>query len=213
MDSYLQYLVNKFFIFEDGVELHPSNAMLQLTLKQDSDQNCKMDELCANMTKRVLNEYACFEISTNVQIEDRILNGGNRAEEIYLNYKKYKCSNVRETETYLHLDETLDTSKTSYVESVDIKTHELLDTFGKYKTTGRIGDNYRYEYKFKFITGGKMYIFSLYDYLNDNDEFDRESEIYWHVASNTNNRDIINKFTKMLMENGSGQATADDECC
>lgn len=211
MDSYLQYLVNKFFIFEDGVELHPSNAMLQLTLKQDSDQNCKMDELCINMTKGILDEYACFEISTNVQIQDRIINRGNGAEEIYLNYKKYKCSNVRETETYLHLDEMLDTSKTAYVESVDIKTDELLDMFGKYKRTGKIGDNYRYEYKFKFITGGKMYIFSLYDYLNDNDEFDEESEIYWHVASNTNNLDIINKFTKVLMEKGQG--SADDECC
>ena len=62
-----------------------------------------------------------------------------------------------------------------------------------------------------FIDGGKKWVFSLYDYLNTNDEFDDENDIYWHVASNTKKQDIIKKFVDVLMTECDGGKS--NECC
>ena len=55
------------------------------------------------ITKRILDEFLCFEINVNINIDSRI--NVCEAEKIFYHYKKYKCStsDVRETESYLNL--------------------------------------------------------------------------------------------------------------
>ena len=50
--------------------------------------------------------------------------------------------------------------------------------------------------------------FSLYDYLNDNNEFYDTDDIYWHIASNTSKSDIVNLFKHNLITRLS-----ETDCC
>ena len=103
MESYINYLLNKYLIFEDnslGNELR-NLEKFKGDIKKDID--------FIKITKRILDEFLCFEINVNINIDSRI--NGCEAEKIFYHYKKYKCSNVRETESYLNLDNGLDTSK------------------------------------------------------------------------------------------------------
>ncbi len=197
MESYSKYLLNKYLIFKDNI----GNELKEFDKFKG---NIKSDMDFIKITKRILDEFLCFEINVNINIDSRI--NVCEAEKIFYHYKKYKCStsDVRETESYLNLDDKLDTSKTQWVESIDIITSDLIHKYGNYIRTGKDNDNYRFEYKFEFIDKGKRWIFSVYDYLNTDDLFDNEDDIYWHIASNTKRGDIIKNFIKMLREK---------ECC
>lgn len=204
MELYVNYLLNKYLIFN---ELKDNNYKLGNELcynscdelcKRLSNKKVKNDIDFIELTKEILVKFRCFNISLDINMDDRIIE--TEAESIFYHYKKYKLcgSEARETETYLNLNNTLDTSKTEWVESIDINTSELINKYGIYCRTGGSGDNYRFEYKFEFIYKGKKWIFSVYDYLNTDDIFDDEDDIYWHVASNTKRGDIIKKFITTL---------------
>ena len=210
MDDYLEYLVRKYFIFKsEDVQIIIGNEIDNIDLLSEFRGVGKSDICYINMTNKILEKYVCLEIDINIDINKRICVA--KGEEIYLHYKKYKSSAVRETETYLELDNMINTIKTEYVDSVDMSTDELKRCFGDYVLTGMATDNFRYEYKFNFIMGGKKYIFSLYDYLNTDDKFDDECDIYWHVASNTKKSEIIKKFKSMLNE--KIEISRDSDCC
>jgi len=56
----------------------------------------------------------------------------------------------------------------------------------------------------------------LYDYRNDDGEFYEDDDIYWHVASNTDKKDVNTSFVKYLYEylNDTINDTINDtECC
>ncbi len=198
MELYVNYLLNKYFIFENGIKLDIGNELYDCNKLLEYNINIKNDKDFIKFTKKILEDYVCFEINLTFNIKDRI--NENESEKIFYHYKKYKCSNIREKETYLNLDNMLDTSKTEWVESIDINTSDLIDKYGYYCKTGKVGDNYRFEYKFEFIDKGKRWVFSVYDYLNTKDEFDNEDDIYWHIASDTKRGDVIKNFIKMLEE-------------
>lgn len=193
MEVYSKYLLNKYLIFKDEI----GNELKEFDKFKG---NVKSDVDFIKITRWILDEFLCFEINVNINIDSRI--NMCEAENIFYHYKKYKCSEseVRETETYLNLDDKLDTSKTEWVESIDINTSHLIHKYGNYSRTGKECDNYRFEYKFEFIDKGKRWIFSVYDYLNTEDKFDNEDDIYWHIASNTKRGDIIKNFITMLRE-------------
>ena len=195
MESYINYLLNKYLIFENNVNIGVGDELKDL---EKFKCDIKKDIDFIKITKGILDEFLCFEININVNIDNRI--NETEAEKIFYHYKKYKCSNVRETESYLNLDNELDTSKTEWVESINIDTSDLVDKYGDYSRTGNDDDNHRFEYKFEFIDNGKKWIFSVYDYLNTDDVFDNEDDIYWHIASNTKRGDTIKRFITMLRE-------------
>lgn len=207
MESYVSYLLNKYLIFNElqnednyklGDELCYSSC--DELCKGLINKNIKTDVHFIKLTKEILVKFGCFKISLSINIDNRICE--NEAENIFYHYKKYKssASEARETETYLNLNNKLDTSKTEWVESIDISTSDLIDKYGNYSRTGNSDDNHRFEYKFEFIEKGKRWIFSVYDYLNTDNLFDDEDDIYWHVASNTKRGDIIKKFITTLKE-------------
>jgi len=84
-----------------------------------------------------------------------------------------------------------------------------------------VDDNFRYEYRFRFAKDSRVYKFSLYDYRNENGEFYEDDDIYWHVASNTDKKDVNTSFIKYLCENtldNTNDNTDDNthdntECC
>lgn len=207
MESYVSYLLNKYLIFSKlqnennyklGNELCYSSC--DELCKELINKNVKKDLDFIKLTKEILDKFLCFNISLDISIDNKITK--TEAESIFYNYKKYKssASEARETETYLNLNNMLDTSKTEWVQSINISTSDLIHKYGNYSRTGKDDDNHRFEYKFEFIEKGKRWIFSIYDYLNTDDLFDDIDDIYWHVASNTKRGDIIKKFITTLKE-------------
>lgn len=217
VDMFLQYLCNKYFVFNPMAELDEANTIDDIEIikkdlqvvKKSSDEN--MIKLCSN----VLKDFKCYNIDVKNDNSDRF---GERissdlASNIYLHYKRYKCSSntkTRETETSLILDNSLNTKNTYYVGSLDtVMTSDLENKFGSYVLSGSEKDDFRYEYRFRFAKNGKVYIFSIYDYKDDNGEFYVEKDIYWHIASNTDNVDVNNSFIKLLAE----RLQEVDDCC
>jgi hypothetical protein len=205
MEEYISYLLNKYLIFncnkvDDNYKIG-DELCYKLCNELCNDlgkKNIKKDINFIELTKKILVNFVCFRIDLYINIDSRIKE--SEAEKIFYHYKKYKSSDIRETETYLNLDNTLDTLKTEWVESIDISTNDLVDKYGDYSRTGNHEDNHRFEYKFEFIEKGKKWVFSVYDYLNTDDLFDDLDDIRWHVASNTKKGDIIKKFIEMLKE-------------
>lgn len=209
VDSFLEYLIDKYFVFDPKAEFDESNTIDDISIlrrhldkvfkiKKVSDEN--MVELC----KQFFQSFRCYNIGLLVDgsFGDQLCD--TDASNIYMHYKRYKCSSsshTRETETSLILDNTLNTNDTYYVDSLEtITTKDLKDKFGDYILSGKAGDDFRYEYRFRFAKDNRVYKFSLYDYRNDNGEFYQDHDIYWHIASNTDKTDVNTSFVKYLCE-------------
>jgi hypothetical protein len=215
VDNYLKYLSIKYLIM-DGEEdkclkLNECNTINDVDIIKkrlvmlDTDKKLK-DSMMVKLTRDVFEIFRCYEINSLLEDDTDIVCKKitmEKAEEIYLHYKKYKCSsnNVNETETYLILKQDIDTDDTYYVDSCDnITTKQLKDRFGDFLNSGNDSDKYRYEYRFEFITCGKRYKFVLYDYLNSENKFNEIDDIYWHISSNTKKMEVIEKFKLILTE-------------
>lgn len=223
VDNFLQYLLDKYFIFDPKAELDESNTIDEIGIlrskldkvikfKKVSDEN--MVELC----KTILESFRCFNIGLLVDGSFGDQLSGMDAVKIYMHYKRYKCSSssqTRETETSLILDNTLNTSDTFYVDSLEtITTEHLKSKFGNYIVSGKLDDDFRYEYRFRFAKDNRVYKFSVYDYRNDDGEFYNDQDIYWHVASNTDKQDVNTSFLKYLVETTSNHThNNSQECC
>lgn len=203
LKNYLNFLINKFLIFKQNTDLDESNSIL------DSDiiiSNIPInlikpklnDKIFIQITKKILDNFYCFKINDIIDISQKITS--DQSENIYLHFKTYKNpdSKIHETETSLTLDTNLNTSKTFYIDSIDYTSSDLIKCFDKPLYTGTKQTDWRYEYKFNLIFQQKKYIFALYDYLDDNDNFYPFNDIYWHVASNTDNIDVYKQFINQL---------------
>jgi hypothetical protein len=219
-DTFLQYILEKYFVFDPLAELDESNTIDEVDiLKRRVNTNIKRvdDNTMIELAKQVFLQFRCFQIS--VDFKDKPSLTSSEASIVYNNYKKYRCTSstkTRETETSLRLDESLNTKDTSYVGSLDyITTKQLQCKFGDYLHTGTKLDRYRYEYRLIFTKGGKRYIFSLYDYVDEFDNFYKPEDIYWHVSSNTEKQEVVDAFFKSLeMKLKETQETEEtQECC
>jgi hypothetical protein len=213
VDNYFQYLIDKYFIFNPLVELDEANTIDDIViLKREFPNDIKKltDDNMIILTKQVFSKFRCY----NIGIKDESGGFGSRlnldeTEKIYLHYKKYKCLGGNSNKMHLTIKPDIDTSDTYFIDSLDtITTHQLQTAFGDFLTTGTKVDNFRYEYRFEFTNSGKKYKFSLYDYLNDNNEFYDTDDIYWHIASNTSKSDIVNLFKHNLITRLS-----ETDCC
>lgn len=225
VDNFLQYLVDKYFVFDPKAELDESNTIDDISILRrhiDTYVNIKKvsDENMIKLCNKILECFRCYNIGllVNGSFGDQL--GNMDSSKIYMNYKRYKCSSTsqtRERETSLILDNTLNTNDTYYVDSLEtITTQNLNAKFGDYIKSGKIDDNFRYEYRFRFAKDSRVYKFSLYDYRNDNGEFYKDDDIYWHVASNSDKTDVNTSFVKYLYEyilDDTINNTHDTECC
>ena len=206
--GFLEYLINKYFVFHPLAELDESNTIDDISILQNflttrdvgSKTRLSDDSYMVDLCKGVIRDFRCYRIDNMITDATKLCEGD--AEEIYASYKKYKCSSgskTRETETSLHLDNALNTSKTFFVKSLDdLCTDDLIRVYGQPRKTGLPQDDFRYEYAFRFAKGGKVYTFSLYDYKNDEGEFYDMQDIFWHVGSTTSDREVVREFVGHL---------------
>lgn len=208
VDNYLKYLSIKYLIFDFNTNIELFEITfddVNVIKKTIFDKNKKVkDCMMVKLTRDIFEIFRCYEIDSLLD-EEKVCKEltMDEAEEIYLHYKKYKCSsnNVSETETYLILKEDLNTDDTYYIDSLDdVSTAQLKDKFGDFLDIGNKSSKYRYEYRFEFITGGKRYKFVLYDYLNSQDNFNEIDDIYWHISSDTKKTEVIDEFKLYLMD-------------
>jgi hypothetical protein len=157
IDSYFQYLLEKYFVFHQLAELDEANTIDDIDiLKREILINIKKlsDDNMIGLTKKVFLTFRCY----NIGIKDETRGFGDRlnsdqTEKIYLNYKKYKCLKSNSKKTNLTIKPEIDTKDTYYMDSLDtITTHQLQNEFGDFLHTGSDKDNFRYEYRFEFIS-------------------------------------------------------------
>lgn len=231
VNKYLDYLLEKLYIFKPNVELDVSNCIddksaFELNDFYDDNKTALnnktkkvSDEFLQNITKHILNNYLCFEV-IDYNLEKRLPE--SQQLHLYNLYKKYKenknqirdypdedccvttvtqeCNSVA-TELQLNstafVDSSLDTNglDIEYIESLDlVTTNGLVNAYGQYLFTGTRGSCHRYEYKFCF----NGYIYSVYDYLDENDKWYPIDDIYWHVATNCRDSSINDLFIKEI---------------
>lgn len=250
VDKFLNYFINKFFVFKTNAELHESNTIDDIDILKNNiniDKITKSDNNMIKLCKIIIQTFKCYNITTDPLIEQIPLSEKD-ADNIFLHFKNYKMNSDykqkhTETDEYNVPSEqnnskkmTMTSKKTStsskeldknenvkvntdtlknsrdeiilnnnlnmkdvfYVFSLDhISTQDLIRKFGNYITTS--DNEIRYEYRLKFkYNSEKDYIFSIYDYIynEDNDDVD----IYWHLASNTNNPYVHESFLKVLYQ-------------
>jgi hypothetical protein len=202
--QYLQFLIEKIFVFENDVELDESNCLNDIEHFEsmiegyDIDLNKKMnDNMLQNITKCVLTNFKCYEV-LDMDYEKRMDSGD--ADKLFQQYKQYKQKiSCADKASVLKLDHSIDTKNTFYVQSLhDVTTDDLKHAFGEYVTSGGEGDKYRYEYKFLFNHKKQEYVMSLYDWVDDDNKFYDEADIYWHVASNVSSTSVVLEIIKEL---------------
>jgi hypothetical protein len=195
--KYLQYIIAKYFIFQkEMLPLALNVTDLESMTIVDIDilkKNLLLpkkvsDKTMIELTKNLLETFSCFHID---DLQNKI--SKNNDATIYNHYKKYKVSNntTKETETYLKLHMNT-TQKVKLVnESIVITdlTKKLLQlTYGNQNNTNAI---IRSDYKFEFITGGKIYTFCLISSSESNSNT-------WKLESNTTKGDIHDSFIQFL---------------
>lgn len=216
IDRYLQSLVNRWFIFDKRAELHEGNTIYDIDIVKSCVTLPKKitDTSMIDLTRCILETFACFPISIDIQLKDQI--DVNQSESVYIHYKRYKNSvtSTQQTETTLDRNDQCDTSATEYISSLEkVTTKNLRHVFGEPLRSGGPQDNYRYEYRLNFTTDHVVYIFSLYDYRNTKDTFHDLENVYWHVASDTKRKDVHTAFNKHLLHSLQLACNSSEDCC
>lgn len=214
VDKYLNYLLEKLYIFKQNVELDISNCIddtsafdtNHLVDNKTPSKKIDSDIFMQKLTNYILTDFICFDVIDH-DLQHRITPQSQH--QLYDLYKRYKenknqirsysedeycCTNNME----LKLDPSLDTLETKYINSLDfVTTKGLIKAFGNYLFTGSNDptlSQHRYEYKFIF----RGYIYSIYDYLDENDSWFLTDDIYWHVATNCQEHVINDLFIKEI---------------
>lgn len=92
------------------------------------------------------------------------------------------------------VDNTLDTNDTYYLETLECDTNTLLKKLGK-PIKNNVEKN-RFEWKVK-VDGN---VYSIYDWLNEEGEFDSFADTWWHVGGVKSNKKDIKKIVSFLKE-------------
>jgi hypothetical protein len=203
MDYYLEYLIEKYLIFDKRVELDESNSIVDIDkIKVEVKCDKKMNDasyIC--MTGDILERYNCYDIlDFSFKNKKSVLD----SEEIYMLYKNYKMSkavitksgieNVKEervrktkTDYIIKMDKDVDTSGVKYICSIDYEL-ELGELPIKIESDIK---KWKREYKFKMVYRKKTYIYSIYDW---------EGSDKWNVGCDVMDRGCIEVFLGYLEE-------------
>jgi enoyl reductase-like protein len=202
IDKYLQYVIAKYFIFQKEIlpltlnliDLESMTIVDINILKKNLPLPKKVsDKTMIELTKNLLETFSCFHID---DLQNKI--SKNNDATIYNHYKKYKVSNntTKETETYLklHMNTTQKVKPINKTIDITNQIKKLLQlTYGNQINTNAINTNaiMSSEYKFEFITGGKIYTFCLISSGESNSNT-------WKLESNTTKGDIHDSFIQFL---------------
>jgi hypothetical protein len=159
------------------------------------------------LTKQIVASFYCYQV-TDLTFTERITD--TSLDEVYTTYKSYKQNEKQKRDKQdepesngkdiCSLEPSLDTAELFYIDSLDtVTTEELVKCYGQLTRTGSEEDKHRYEYKFRFNYKDKQYYFSLYDWLNEDNEHYELSEIYWHLAANTKSKPVLKAFKQCVI--------------
>lgn len=81
------------------------------------------------------------------------------------------------------VDKNFDTNDTEYFDTLSFTTQELVRCFGKPIFTP---DEEEYQYEWKLMVGSKL--FSIYNWLNDDNKFDKFEECEWYLGGTDKNK-------------------------
>jgi hypothetical protein len=109
--------------------------------------------------------------------------------------KRAETSTEGESDNTVVIDNNLDTSETYFLDTLDFDTNTLLKKFGK-PVKNETAKN-RFEWKVK--VGDNVY--SIYDWVNDEGEFDPFADTWWHIGGVKNNKKDIKTITNFLKVN------------
>jgi len=197
MDSYLEYLIEKFLIFDKRAELDESNSIddiekIRTVIKLGNKR--LSDDIYISVTSEILEKFNCYDI----------LNKGKKdvscSEEVYMLYKNYKMSSVKKVECKakcdleVTMDDSLDVSGVKYVCDVGFELN-----VGRLPVVVK-GDNKKWskEYKFRVVYKKRKYIFSVYDWVGKQG---------WYVGCDNKNAEVTSLFLDFLKE------TSVQVCC
>jgi len=110
--------------------------------------------------------------------------------------KEFKMSgSVKPGVCIIQSDET-DTSDAGYIDTLEYSTAELRDALGEPFKTGKPGDKHRYEW---IIEVGKN-VYTIYDWVLDNGEFEPLEEAEWFIGGVNENDDDIKNIVEFINE-------------
>lgn len=219
INKYLDYLLEKLYIFKPNVKLDISNSIdetyefEEIIQKIIDNSKLKGDVFMQELTKDILINFSCFEV-IDYELKNRITEDDISLYDMYKKYKENKngirpCDFEQDDCDFeqddccnnnLYLDISVDTNgqDIEYINSLDfISTNSLVKAFGEYLFTGNHDptlSHHRYEYKFIY----QGYIYSIYDYLDENNSWYSNDDIYWHVATNCRDNIINESFIKKI---------------
>jgi hypothetical protein len=180
MEDYLEYLIEKYLIFDKRAELDESNSIDDISKFGKVEDKKLNDTIYIKKTEEILREFNCYDIldfSFNSKKEM------SQAEEIYMLYKNYKMSISKLKE--IKIDNSIDTSDVKYICSLDY----CIDMGEKPLEIRSDKKKWDLEYKIVLKYNKKDYNFSVYNWKGDNK---------WHVATAIDNKKVIDIFLKEL---------------
>lgn len=205
IDNFLKFMLAKFLVIKNGDPLIEENSItdieqFKICLFSNVNQNVKsMQKNMVLLCKTILEQFVCLDILVpQKRIDNRL------AEKIYLQFKtnKTSCNSTTETETYLHLDNSLTLSKQSKNLTVkqleDISTKHLQNVYGDPCVSSCSLHCKEFTYNFRFATKYKIYIFCIFSSNSEGNS--------WSVKY-TSDETIFCSFIKCLKE------SLQTQCC
>lgn len=182
MEEYLEYLIEKYLIFDKRAELDEANTISDISKFRKVEDKKLNDIIYIKKTEEILEQFKCYDILDFSFSHKKDI---SQAEEIYMLYKNYKISKSKETQIKIEIDNKIDTSDVKYVCSLDY----CIDM--EEKPLEIKGDKKKWNLEYKIILkyNKKDYKFSVYNWENNNK---------WHVATAIDNKKIIDVFLKEL---------------
>lgn len=166
LETYIKYVMKNFLLSKDGEEI----TDIKLLAKQFREHK----------PKRSRSKSSCDDLDGNVKNKKQKIEMGEKTKKIAKKDEKSDEKVVEESfEVIVNSD--FDTSDTFYIDTLPYWTRELVKCFG----TPMEFNNEDYKYEWRVMVGSK--IFSIYNWLNDENEFDNFEECEWYLGGNSSN--------------------------
>jgi len=168
LETFIKFTMKNYLLCKDGEEI----TDVKLLAKQFRE--CKKRKTSITKESKNVNKKQKKEEKKEQKEEKK-----EQKEE-----KKQKKEQKEEKKFDVIVDEKLDTSDIEYLKTLTFNTLELEKCFGK---PIFFPNEKEYQYEWKLMIGSK--IFSIYNWLNDNNDFDDFKECEWYLAGMEKNTD------------------------
>lgn len=186
INKYIDFLIHKLIIYND--QMTRIDNIHQINYNVDGITKKNIDIKLYELTDNILKQYKYEVIWSKTHQND-----ANFCKVLCDQYKNFQQNTTNKKDnTKIVYSKEINTEETYYVDTFNksqVNTELLIKTYGNLFKTGDNLSKHRYEYKFKYMMNKIEYIFSLYDWYGE-----KEDDIEWHIAGNTDNKKVIQNF-------------------